>query len=397
MIKRIEKAVAKGDITAPPSKSLSHRYIICAALAKGRSVIKNVSYSKDILATMECARKMGATVEQKEDTLTITGGEKKANEIIAFPCNESGSTMRFFMGIALYFSYEGRFYGSETLRNRPFGVYETLCQKLSGTFLREKDYILVHGCLKPDTYRLPGNVSSQFISGLLFVLPLLKGDSRIILESGIESKSYINLTIQAQEMMGVKVYWKNDTELFIPGNQSYSPREVTVEGDYSNAAFLEGFNTIGGSVAVHGLNPESLQGDKVYLEHFQSLQREKATVDLSDCPDLGPVLFSVAAANHGGYFTGTKRLRIKESDRVSAMCMELEKLGIESVIDENRVEIKKGELHPPTESIDGHNDHRIVMAMTLLLSKTGGEMKGAEAVSKSYPDFFERIREIGIG
>ena len=184
--------------------------------------------------------------------------------------------------------------------------------------------------------------------------------------------------------------------LYVKGNREYKPKTIEVEGDYSNAAFLDAFNYLGGNVQVTGLKETSLQGDKVYKEYFEKLKKENATLDISDCPDLGPVLMALAAALNGAKFIGTKRLKIKESDRGSVMCEELSKFGIKSKIYENEIEIIKGELKAPTEVLSGHNDHRIVMSLSLLLSKTGGKIDEAEAVRKSYPGFFEDIKKLGI-
>lgn len=392
---RIEQSKAAGAVAAPPSKSLSHRHIICAALSEGISVVSNVSYSADINATLECIRALGATAKVDGDRVTIEGSKGPVTEPVIFNCNESGSTMRFFMGIAMLFGCDSYFYGSETLRNRPMDIYEDICKKQGIIFEKEADRIHVKGKLSPGRFVLKGNVSSQFITGLLFALPLLKADSVIELLPPVESRSYINLTLQSLNKFGVVAEWINDNELSVKGNQYYQSGDVRVEGDYSNAAFLEAFNVLGGNVTVSDLEANSLQGDRVYRDFFPALKGGKATIDISDCPDLGPVLFSVAAACHGGVFTGTKRLKIKESDRGAVMCEELAKFGIETACDENRIEIGSG-LKAPTQCISGANDHRIVMSMALLLSLTGGEIEGAEAVRKSYPDFFERISELGI-
>lgn len=392
----ITKSKAVGNISAPPSKSMAHRYIICAALSKGQSVISNVDLSQDILATLDCIKAMGANVEISGDTVVINACDKIKSESIDFMCRESGSTMRFFMGIAMCLGVPSYFYGSETLRNRPFGIYEKICVDQGIEFIRQEDKIYVNGQLCAGEYNIAGNVSSQFITGLMFVLPMLDTDSRIRLIPPVESRSYIDLTIQALGDFGVSVVWEDEYTLFIRGNQQYEGRSISVEGDCSNAAFLEAFNYCGGSVTVTGLKPDTIQGDRVYSECFDKLSKGHATIDISDCPDLGPVLFAVAALNHGGSFTGTKRLKIKESDRGSVMCRELSKFSIETKMSENDIEIYKGTIKPSTEELDGHNDHRIVMSLAIILSTVGGTITGAEAVRKSYPGFFDDIRTLGI-
>lgn len=393
---KIGISTARGVIKAPPSKSYAHRLIICALLSEGRSIIDNVDFSEDIKATIDCATALNAKVTIEGSRVIIDGRPSESTAEVNFMCRESGSTMRFFMGIAMGLGANSRFYGSETLRNRPFGVYEDICKSQNISFEKKDDYICVAGKLKSGTYEVAGNISSQFISGLLFALPLLEGDSKIVLTGGVESRSYIDMTLQALREFGITADWAKENEIKILGSQKYQARECEVEGDYSNAAFLDAFNAMGGEVEVTGLNVSSLQGDRVYKEHFEMLKKGKAEIDISDCPDLGPILFTVAAYNNGGVFTGTKRLAIKESNRGLVMCEELRKFGVETVMEENRIEIMKSKLCKPMEEISGHNDHRIVMSMALLLSRFEGEIEGAQAVTKSYPGFFEDIEKLGI-
>lgn len=393
----INKSVANGIIAAPPSKSLAHRYIILAALSEGESNISNVDLSEDIKATLDCIKELGASVNISEDVVCVKGiGGCVDKKELRFYCRESGSTMRFFMGIAMFLGIPSCFYGSETLRKRPFGVYEDICKENGIEFERRTDHIFVNGKLNAGTFNIPGDISSQFITGLLFVLPLLEDDSVINLIPPVESKSYLDLTLQALDIYNTSVLWKSDTCLYIKGKQKYNATDVRVEGDFSNAAFLEAFNLLHGAVDVKDLNLKSYQGDRVYRDIYRELEAGFAFVDISDCPDLGPVLFAMAALLNGGEFTGTKRLKMKESDRGHVMCEELSKFGVESVIEENRIEIKKSNLHPATGKLSGHNDHRIVMALSLVLSVIGGTIEGAEAVRKSYPDYFNDIKKLGI-
>ncbi len=394
---KINPSIAKGFISAPPSKSMAHRLLICSALAGGTSIISNIAYSQDILATMDCIRAMGADVVEEGNTLTVTGnGGRLPQELISFPCRESGSTMRFFMGISMLSEGRKVFLGSETLRNRPFSVYEEICKKKGISFVRKEDSIEICGSINAGDYVLPGDVSSQFITGLLFVLPMLDGDSSISLTGKVESRSYIDLTLSALADFGVQVSWKDERTLVISGNQKYQPRELAVEGDYSNAAFLDALNVIGGQVEVNGLRDDSLQGDRIYRTYYPLLDHENAVLDLSDCPDLGPILFALAAAKNGAIFTGTRRLKMKESDRGTVMCAELAKFGVRTKQEENEIIIYKSELKTPTETVCGHNDHRIVMSMATLLSITGGVVDDAQAVRKSYPDYFSVIKSLGI-
>ena len=398
----INPSKAKGKMTAPPSKSMAHRHLICAALAQGKSVIHNIDLSEDIKATLSCIEQMGVKSEITGSTITVYGNPSlncPASDKRIFNCNESGSTLRFFIPLAMLSGSKSFFIGSDVLMTRPLSVYEDICRK-QNILLEHKNGITngiaIEGTLKADDFVIPGNISSQFITGLLFALPLLDKDSTITLTESVESRPYINMTLQVQKEFGIRAEWHGENKLYIPGNQKYRSADTFVEGDYSNAAFFEALNTLGGDIEIEGLKPDSLQGDKIYLQYFEELKKGFASLDISDCPDLGPVLFTLAAALHGGEFTGTKRLKIKESNRGQVMCEELAKFGVKTLQEENRIIIYAGELNRPEEKICGHNDHRIVMSMAVLLTITGGEIVGTEAVRKSLPDFFERIRKLGI-
>lgn len=398
---KIFPSTANGIITAPPSKSMAHRYLICAALSDGISEIHNIAFSEDIKATLQCIEQLGASAKIENDTVFVNGcGSKILSENFEserfFNCNESGSTLRFFIPLAMLSEKKAVFSGSKVLMTRPLSVYEEICKNQKIKLEHKENELQLQGKLKSGNFEIPGDISSQFITGLLFALPFLNGDSRIILTNSIESKPYINMTLQVQNEFGIKTKWENENTLLILGNQTYKKQNATVEGDYSNAAFLDVFNFLGGNVQVQGLKKDSLQGDKIYQEYFEKLKNGFATLDISDCPDLGPILFVLASANYGGEFTGTKRLKIKESNRGEVMCKELEKFGVKSFQEENRIVIYKEKLFSPKEIILGHNDHRIVMSMVTLLSLVGGEIEGTNAVKKSFPDYFEKIKSLGI-
>jgi len=390
---KIEKGLARGSVKAPPSKSYAHRLLICAALSQGESRIEGISQSEDVKATLDCIRALGIDFTKTGDTVSINGMMGDGEYI--FNCRESGSTLRFFIPIALLSGKTCVFTGTERLMARGIGLYEELLASCGITFIKEKDRITAKGRLKPGYFSLRGDVSSQYISGLLFALPLLDGDSVISITTELESAPYVDITIECLRSFGVEIE-KGSNTYYIRGKQAYKPCSVTVEGDYSNAAFLDGFNILGGDVSVLGLNENSLQGDKIYREYFKLIKSGTPTVDISACPDLGPVLFALASACNGATFVGTKRLKIKESDRAEAMKAELMKLGVKVEIFENSVKVSGGAKAPEGE-LNGHNDHRIVMALALLLSRFGGVIDGCEAVSKSYPDFFDIICKLGIG
>lgn len=393
---KIDPSVPKGTITAPPSKSMAHRLLICSGLASGTSVVHGIAPSHDVLATLDCLSSLGASYTVDNDTVTITGINPASSPAAELYCRESGSTLRFFVPVCLMSGNEYTLHGSDTLLKRPMSVYEDICREQDIMFQNDGASIRLAGCLKAGKYRVKGNISSQFISGLLFALPLLEGDSTITIAPPIESCSYINLTIHALSQFGVEVKWSDERTLYIKGGQHYAPREVSVEGDYSNAAFFAAMNFMGGDVTIDGLSEESLQGDRVYARFFDMLSRGTPTVHISDCPDLGPVLFALSACKNGGVFTGTARLKIKESDRAAAMAQELEKFGVSVRVDDDSVVVYPADFHAPTKPLLGHNDHRIVMALSVMLTLTGGEICGSEAVAKSMPDFFEALQSLGI-
>ena len=394
---KIYKSVPQGRVSAPPSKSMAHRLLISAAMADGVSTVYGVSDCEDVSATIDCLKALGAEITQSGDTLTVKGIDMQhASPSSGLNCRESGSTLRFFIPIALLSGRNTQFFGAEGLMRRPMGVYEKICQERGYTYNADGSTIAVRGPLVHGDYEVVGNVSSQFISGLIFALPMLEGDSRIKILPPIESRSYIDLTIEALSLFGVEVKWADDNTLYIRGNQKYSPCDITVEGDYSGAAFIDAFSMFGYDVGVDGLNPESTQGDKVYKSHFDMIKKGVPTIHVGNCPDLGPILFATVAAKHGGVFTGTKRLKIKESDRAAAMAEELSKFGVSVTVYDDKVVVYPISFRPPTVPLCGHNDHRIVMALSVLLTLTGGEIEGAEAVSKSYPAFFDDLIKLGV-
>ena len=395
---RIEKGSAKGKIFAPPSKSMAHRLLISAALSEGVSRIRGVSNCEDVKATLDCLSAFGIKTEKVGNDIIVEGKDfRGVKPVSPLECRESGSTLRFMIPVAMLSGNTTVFYGAESLMRRPMGVYENLFKEKGLTYISDGQSIVVRGKLSGGEYTIQGNVSSQFISGLIFALPLANKDSYIKITPPIESRSYINLTLSAVKQFGIECRWVDEYTIEIPGNQSYKPSDVTVEGDYSGAAFPDALNLFGGDVEVLGLNPNSIQGDSVYKRYFEMFDNGVPTIHIGDCPDLGPILFAVAAAKCGGIFSGTKRLKIKESDRAAAMAEELKKFGTAVSVYEDTVVVYPAQFHTPTEILKGHNDHRIVMSLAVLLTVTGGEIEGAEAISKSYPEFFKNLKSLGIG
>ena len=392
---QINPSCAYGIINAPPSKSISHRALIMGAFSD-KSVIENIAFSKDIIATLDCLKAIGAYTQINGNTVTIGGLciDNIPNNV-QLPCNESGSTLRFLLPICMAAGKNIILKGANRLFERPLNIYEDIAKEQGIAFQKNENSVTVCGNLKSGDYSVPGNISSQFITGLLFTLPFLSGNSKITVTGKFESASYIDLTVKTMRDFGIIINRK-DNVFEISGNQKPNGMVFKVEGDCSNAAFLEAFNYLGGKVSVKNLNSDTLQGDRVYKDIFEGLSSNQKLFDLSDCPDLAPVCFAVASRLGGAKFIGTKRLKIKESDRAEVMKKELSKFGIEVAVEEDSVTVKNGNLQKPNENLNGHNDHRIVMSLALLCSVTGGIIDGAEAVSKSYPCFFEEIKSIGI-
>lgn len=394
---RIFPGGAAGSVCVPPSKSIAHRMLICAGLADGVSRIRHTGDCEDVRATLDCLRLLGADCLSEGDAVTVRGGLSKEPPQMPLPCRESGSTLRFFIPIALTAAFPVTFTGSARLLERPQTVYEELCRERGLSFSRHGQTLTVQGPLPSGDFPIAGNISSQFVTGLLFALSLLPNGSRILLLPPVESRPYIDLTLDVLRRFGVCAEWETDRILRIPGGQHYVSADCEVEGDWSGGAFWAALDCLGeNSVRVPNLRSDSLQGDRACVPLLERLRTGNSCISLSDCPDLGPVLFAYAGSMHGGTFTGTDRLRVKESDRVEAMRQELEKCGISMEVGENRVTVRAGELHTPTVPLDGHNDHRIVMALAVLLTRIGGEISGAEAVRKSYPGFFGDLAALGI-
>ncbi|MBQ3547003.1 MAG: 3-phosphoshikimate 1-carboxyvinyltransferase [Clostridia bacterium] len=396
MIVKVIPSAAFGRVKAPPSKSMAHRLLICGALSK-KSVISGVAFSEDIKATLSCLKALGAQIDIEKDTVTLGGIDiNKAPVSQKLFCNESGSTLRFIIPLCMAFGGYFNLSGSERLFERSLVVYEEICKSQGISFTKGRTELSLCGKLSAGKYTVRGDVSSQFISGLMFALPLLPQDSIIEITNGLESGSYLNLTIKALADFGVRITRYDEKTFYIKGGQTYKNRTLTVEGDYSNAAFFEALNLIDGNVAVSNLSDTSAQGDRVYKKMMSDIANGCPTLDISDCPDLGPILIACAALKNGAKLIGTHRLKIKESDRGLAMAEELSKFGCEIEVKDNEIIVPKAQLHPPTMPLFSHNDHRIVMSLSVLASRYGGEIYGAQAVSKSFPDFFERLNSLGI-
>lgn len=386
-----------GALIPPPSKSQAHRLIIAAALAQGESHLANVSMSQDISATLSCMKALGAV--SAGDASAIRG--TAPHSVAALPtldCGESGSTLRFLIPVALAVAGGGRFDGRGRLLERPMKPYEALFQEKGILYEHCSDHITVKGALTPGRYRLPGNVSSQFITGLLYALPLLTGDSDIVLTTPLESSGYVDMTVDALSRFGVSVV-RTAEGWHVPGGQTYRPCDCVVEGDYSQAANFIMANSLGADITLTGLNPRSCQGDRVILEYAKRLDGPgEVTLDVSQCPDLTPALAVRAALRKGEttHIVGAARLRMKESDRLDAVTIELNNLGGDVWQYPDSLTIH-GKPYLYGGVADSHNDHRIAMMLAVAAAHCldGITVCGAECVAKSYPGFWADYQALG--
>lgn len=410
----------KGEVKIPPSKSMAHRAIICAALSDGLCIIENIDYSDDIIATIDAMNSLGATIVKYKHHIEVIGAfgnVKKAKETRIIDCNESGSTLRFLVPISLLFEGSSKFIGRGNLGKRPLTTYYNIFdnQGIEYSYEKENLNLIVNGKLQPGTFEVEGNVSSQFITGLLFTLPLLKEDSKIVITTEMESKGYIDLTLRAMNDFGIEIINNNYKEFIIKGNQKYNARNYRVEGDYSQAAFFLCADSLGNDVLCKDLDLNSLQGDKEIIDILERMnvvfnandtgvmgitkdELVSTVIDGSQCPDIIPVLTAVAALSKGTTeIINAGRLRIKECDRLAAVTSELNKLGA------NIVEKEDGLIVTGVEKLQGgvevwsHKDHRI--AMTLAIASTRCEepiiIQDYECIAKSYPHFFDDFKALG--
>ena len=399
---RIRPVPLHGAVTPPPSKSQAHRLILCAALAGGRSVIRNLAFSQDIRATLGCVSALGASwTEQESGVIAVDGigGREYTGALPHLDCGESGSTLRFLIPIALAVAGGAEFSGRGRLMQRPQKPYFDLFDRMGIKYEQKDDRLRVEGRLSAGEYRMAGNVSSQFFTGLLYALPLLEGQSRIIPTTALESEDYIRMTIQAQKLAGLSVEELPDGGYAVQG-QRYRAMDVAVEADWSQAGFWYAAKNLGSDLTICGMDEHSLQGDRRIAEFAALLGREgDREIDVSQCPDLVPPLAAMAALRKGDCrITGAARLRIKESDRLAAVTAALNAMGArveefpEELLIHGVSSLKGGAV------IDCCNDHRIAMMCAVAATRSvGGEtvLQGAECVRKSYPDFWQVYRALG--
>lgn len=391
-----------GTVNAPSSKSYSHRNVIAAALADGVSEVSNVTVSNDINVTAAAMEALGANVLSDGDTFTVRGIKTPASKA-DIDCGESGSTLRFIIPIAAALGTETLLNGHANLPNRPVTPYLRELSKKGITFEPQGGLPMkVTGKLSAGEYALEGDISSQFITGLLFALPLCTEDSIIKLTSPLQSKPYADMTIDVLKGFGVKVHEDTMNGLpvyLIKGGQKYSPRRVRVEGDYSQAAFFYTANALGSEIRIGNLEPDSVQGDKAIVNITENFMRDRApfTVDVSDIPDLVPILAVLGCFGKGtSRLTNAARLKIKESDRLAVTAEVLNALGGKVTAGDDHLEMRPVEKFTGGE-IHSHKDHRIVMAAAIAATMSDAPVviRGAEDVNKSYPRFFDDYRSLG--
>jgi 3-phosphoshikimate 1-carboxyvinyltransferase len=403
---KIKPAQLNGKIFAPPSKSMSHRAVICAGLSSGESIVENVILSEDIKATIDGMIQLGAEIEISGDgpysTLCIRGSKGDISEAL-INCRESGSTLRFLIPVGLMLSQRCTFTGSGNLSKRPLDVFYEIFKRDSIEYETNDGQLPLSakGNLKGGTYEMTGEVSSQFISGLLFALPLLGKESSIKIKDHLESRGYVDLTINMLEKFGISVDNQGYMELKINKDSTYKNADYRVEGDYSQAAFFIVAREIGNNVDCLGLNADSLQGDKEIVDIVRKYDSgaEQVIIDASQIPDLVPILAVLASLKHGvtTNIINAERLRIKESDRLKAISTELGKLG--AIIEERKdgLIIKGKNVLDGGAVVDSWNDHRIAMSLAVAATRCREDiiLKDCMAVNKSYPDFWEDYKMLG--
>lgn len=396
---KIRPSKLGGRLSIPASKSCAHRALICAALANGKSVLSGVTMSKDIEATIGSMKALGAEFEVNGSVITVNGISTPSRSAV-IDCIESGSTLRFVIPIAAALGADAEFLGRGRLPQRPISIYNRELGRNGVTFLTGTMPYKITGKLRGGTYNIEGDVSSQFVTGLLFALPLLEEDSDIVLTSHLESRPYVDITVDMLRKYGIFIE-ETENGYHIKGGQKYTPHDEKIEGDYSQAAFFYVANALGSDVKLENLSENSVQGDRKILEIIAETCKDGGIgcyrADCSDIPDLVPILSVLGAFGSGeSVICNAKRLKIKESDRLETTAEMLNRLGGDvTVTDDGLIIRPTGNMHGGT--VNSFGDHRIAMAAAIAATAVNGEVviKEAEAVEKSYPDFINDYRMLG--
>ncbi len=392
----------KGEVKIPPSKSMAHRAIICASLSNGASNITNIDYSDDIIATIKAMESLGTVFNKTKDALIVDGSKTYTLKNSFIDCNESGSTLRFLVPISIVKENSVQIVGKGNLGKRPITTFYEIFdrQNIEYSFKENELDLKISGKLKNDTFKVKGNISSQFISGLLFSLPLLEGDSVIEITTDLESKSYIDLTLSCLKTFGIEVVNENYERFIIKGNQEYKASDYEVEGDYSQGAFFYCANFLGNDIDIKGLDENSLQGDKQcvdIIKEFLASDGKDVIIDANNCPDIIPVVTVAASLRNGNTsIINAGRLRIKECDRLAAICKELNKLGADVTEHCDSISVK-GVKELSGGNVCTYDDHRMAMALAIASTRATGEIviDNKKCVSKSYPSFWEDFKKLG--
>jgi len=394
---KITPAFLVGSIDIPPSKSISHRALIAAALAPGKSTVENLLDCADTDATVDALKALGAKIERCGSCAKITG-ISVPNKQAKINCRESGSTLRFMIPVAAALGADAEFSGSGKLPERPITPFFELLPEHGVQFLTKQMPYRINGRLNGGSFSIAGNISSQFITGLLMAFPLTDEDCEICITTALESKGYIDLTLDVMEHFGIHIE-EIENGYFCAKNTSYKPCSFSVEADLSQAAFFLVANAIGSEISINGINRQSRQGDRAILDITENFSENHAPfhINASQIPDLVPILTVLACFADGvSEITSCERLRIKECDRLAAISQELNKLGakVEIIGDSLRITGVK-ELHGG--ECGAWNDHRIAMSLAVASTRSTAPViiRGAECVSKSYPRFFEDFRMLG--
>ncbi|UCD08686.1 MAG: 3-phosphoshikimate 1-carboxyvinyltransferase [Dehalococcoidales bacterium] len=409
----ISKSIIKGSVIAPSSKSYTIRALICAALAEGKSEIINPLGSDDTEACQDILSALGVRIEQGDTSWLVEGGTLHQPDRDLY-CRESAATQRFMTAVCSIVQGTCRLTSAPSLARRPVQpLIQPLHQLGIKCFNDEADSSITvnGGSLKGGVAELPGDISSQYVSALLFISPYAENGMTVRLTTSLESKPYVLMTLDCLEKFGVEVEYSDEMREYRTARQIYKPTRYTIEGDWSSASYLLTAGAVAGEVEVKNLKPNSLQGDKVLLNFLRDMGAMVDTstngisvkksplkackVDLTDCIDLLPTMAVLAAMAEGtSEFTGIARARIKESNRVSAVKTGLEKSGIKVFEEKDKLMITGGEINSAV--IDSNNDHRIAMAFSLLGLKSGNiEIENAECISKTYPEYWDILKRIG--
>lgn len=385
----------KGTITIPSSKSYAHRAILCASLARGRSIIHNVDYNDDIEATIKAMKALGTIIIKNNNSLEIDGTTTFMRNNVEIDCKESGSTLRFMIPISLICESQIHFTGEGELGKRPLDIYYDIFEKQGIGYLYRENVLdlYVRGMLKGGVFEIPGHISSQFISGLLFALPLMDTDSRIVITTPLESKNYVHMTIEVLKQFNITVYNLDDKEIIIPGGQMYTPCHYTVEGDYSLAANYIVANQLGNNILIEGLNKDSIQSDAI----INKLIDDYHYIDGSQSIDIIPILSLYTSLMNGqSVITSVNRLQYKESNRLHATLDILNQLGTHIQYKDDNLYIE-GNQHLTGTEVSSYHDHRMAMMILIASTVTKGDIiiDDIECINKSYPMFIEHFKQLG--